>query len=112
MLTKRSRGYTRGRDLCQGVKVSGIEVPSAGASETRCFHIGPVMMKYQAELWNDFLSGSTLLDGLPWSPLCSYSILAMGLERGAIWSTTTVLWAAASRRKSSLRIGISKSVSR
>ena len=38
------------------------------------------MMKYQANLWNDTLSGSTLLDGLPWFPRRSYNILAMGLE--------------------------------
>ena len=38
------------------------------------------MMKYQANLWNDALRGSTLLDCLPWSPLRSYNIWAMGLE--------------------------------
>ena len=75
------RGYAWGSDLRQGVKVSGFEVSSVGrALETRCFHIDPVMMKYQANMWNDTLSGSTLPDGLPGSPLHNYNILAMGLE--------------------------------
>ena len=37
-------------------------------------------MKYQANSWNDTLSGSTLIDGLPWSPLRSYNLSATGLE--------------------------------
>ena len=54
----------------------------AGASETCCFHIDPVMMKYQANLWNDTLRGSTMPDGLPRPPPRNYNILAMGLEWG------------------------------
>ena len=70
------RGCVFGSDPCQGVKVSGVEVSDAGASETCCFHIDPVMMKYQANLLNDTSRGSTMPDGH------SYNILAMGLEWG------------------------------
>jgi len=100
-------GYTWGSDPCQGVKVSGVEVSGAGASETCCFHVDPVMMKSQANLWNNTLSGSTLPDGLPWSPLRSYNILAMGLEWDKMEYHDSAL-GHASRRKSSSRIGLCK----
>ena len=76
------RGYTWGSDSdpCQRVKVPGVEVSDAGASETCCFHIDPVMMKCQSNLWNDTLRGNTMPDGLPRPPRRNYNIWAMGLE--------------------------------
>ena len=49
-------------------------VPGVEVSDARCFHIDPVMTKYQANLWNDTLRGSTMPDGLPRSPLRGYNI--------------------------------------
>ena len=81
MPTTRS-GVTRG-DRIQ-IRVRESRCPASRCRtpghRRRCFHIDPVIMKCQANLWNDALRGGTMLDGLPRPPLHSYNSLAMGLE--------------------------------